>query len=132
MAIGEPCFKRGKSVSVLASAVTAIVMVLHGCFLVLEMFLWTKPMGMKVFRMSKAEAETSRVLAANQGFYNGMLALGLLATFFIPDRLVAESIRTYCLFFIFAVGCYGWYTVNFRIFLVQSLPALIALILGRF
>lgn len=118
--------------SLLASIVTAIVMVLHGYFLVLEMFLWTKPLGFKTFRMSKEKAESSKVLAANQGFYNGMLALGLFATFFIPDAVVAESIRAYCLIFIFAVGCYGWYTVSFRIFLVQSLPALLAFILGRF
>jgi uncharacterized membrane protein len=60
-----------------ADALVALVALLHVWFLVLEMFLWDKPLGLKTFRHSAAEAAASKVLAANQGLYNGFLAAGL-------------------------------------------------------
>jgi putative membrane protein len=109
--------------SVLAILLVLLVALLHLYFLVLEMFLWTRPVGLKVFRQSVAKAEQSKVLAANQGLYNGFLAAGLLYG-------VATGSREFCLFFLACVivaGMYGAATVNRRIFFVQALPAILAI-----
>ena len=108
-------------------AVLMIVLValLHLYFLVLEMFLWTRPLGLKTFRNSPEKAQATRVLAANQGLYNGFLAAGLLYA-------AATGSREFALFFLGCVvvaGVYGAMTVSRRIFVVQALPALIALVL---
>lgn len=105
-----------------AIALTLLVALLHVYFLVLEMFLWTKPLGLRVFRQSAERAEQSKVLAANQGLYNGFLAAGLVYG-------VATGSREFGLFFLAFVvvaGLYGAVTVNKRIFFVQALPALLA------
>ena len=110
--------------SPIAVALVLLVAVLHLYFLVLEMFLWTRPVGLKVFRQSAEKAEQSRVLAANQGLYNGFLAAGLVYG-------VATASREFEVFFLACVivaGLYGAATVNKRIFLVQSFPALLALV----
>ena len=109
--------------SILATVLVLLVAVLHGYFLVLEMFLWTRPLGLKVFRQSLERAEQSKVLAANQGLYNGFLAAGLVYG-------VATGSREFVLFFlacVVAAGLYGAATVNKRIFFVQALPALLAI-----
>lgn len=109
--------------SVIATVLVALVALLHLCFLVLEMFLWTRPSGMKVFRQSAERAEQSKVLAANQGLYNGFLAAGLIYG-------VATGSREFELFFLTCVviaGLYGAATVNRRIFFVQAVPALLAI-----
>lgn len=64
--------------SIIANLVVAIVALLHLYFLILEMFLWDKPVGLRAFGMTKAAATASKVLAANQGLYNGFLAAGLV------------------------------------------------------
>jgi putative membrane protein len=100
-----------------------LVALLHLYFLVLEMFLWTRPLGLKTFRNTPGKAEATRVLAANQGLYNGFLAAGLLYG-------VATGSSEFCLFFLACVavaGAYGAMTVNRRIFFVQALPALLAI-----
>jgi putative membrane protein len=107
----------------LAKILTTVVAALHGYFLVLEMFLWTKPLGLKVFRNTPEKAEITRVLAANQGLYNGFLAAGLLWAAFAGKQDVA----------LFFLGCvvvaalYGGYSVSKRIFYVQGVPALAAI-----
>ena len=109
--------------SILAIASSLLVALLHLYFLVLEMFLWTRPLGLKTFRNTREKAEATRVLAANQGLYNGFLAAGLLYG-------VATGSREFCLFFLACVvvaGVYGAMTVNRRIFFVQALPALFAI-----
>lgn len=109
--------------SFIATALILLVALLHLYFLVLEMFLWTRPPGLKVFRQSAEKAEQSKVLAANQGLYNGFLAAGLLYG-------VATGSREFELFFLACVviaGLYGAATVNKRIFVVQALPALLAI-----
>ena len=111
------------TVSILAIVLVLLVALLHLYFLVLEMFLWTRPIGLKVFRQSVEKAEQSRVLAANQGLYNGFLAAGLVYG-------VATGSREFCLFFLACVvvaGVYGAMSVNRRIFFVQALPALLAM-----
>lgn len=107
----------------LAVALIALVAALHLFFLALEMFLWTRPLGRKVFRQSREAAEQSKVLAANQGLYNGFLAAGLVWA-------VATGQRDVALFFLGCVvvaGLYGAATANRRIFFVQALPALLAI-----
>ena len=109
--------------SVVAIALVLLVALLHLYFLVLEMFLWTKPLGLKVFRQTPEKAAASRVLAANQGLYNGFLAAGLIYG-------VATGSREFVLFFLACVvvaGAYGAWSVNKRIFFVQALPALVAI-----
>lgn len=108
---------------ILATALVLLVALLHVYFLVLEMFLWTKPLGRRVFRQSAEKAEQSKVLAANQGLYNGFLAAGLLYG-------AATASREFELFFLACVvvaGLYGAATVSKRIFFVQALPALLAM-----
>jgi putative membrane protein len=109
--------------SVVAIVLVVVVALLHFYFLVLEMFLWTRPLGLKVFRQTPEQAAQSKVLAANQGLYNGFLAAGLLYG-------VATGSREFCLFFLACVvvaGAYGAMTVSRRIFFVQALPALLAI-----
>ena len=98
----------------------------HLYFLILEMFLWTKPKGIKTFGLkSKEFAQETKVLAANQGLYNGFLAIGLIYSIVIKD------INSAILFLIFVIiaGIYGTYsTKKIRLFYVQAVPACIALI----
>ena len=107
----------------LALALVGLVALLHLGFLMLEMAFWTRPLGLRVFGQSREDAERSRVLAANQGLYNGFLAAGLLYG-------AATGSRAFVVFFLACVivaGCFGAATANRRIFVVQALPALLAL-----
>lgn len=108
---------------------TVITVLLHGYFFILEMFLWTTPIGLRTFHMKEEIANSSKVLAANQGLYNGLLAIGLFLSLFITDPTSAMAIRRYCLCFIIVVGSYGGYSLkSFKVFAIQALPAFIALI----
>lgn len=107
----------------LAHLLVAVVALLHVYFLVLEMFLWTKPLGLKTFRNTPEKAETTRVLAANQGLYNGFLAAGL-------GWSAATGRHDVVLFFLGCVvvaALYGAYSVSRRIFFVQGVPAIAAI-----
>ncbi|MEO5902430.1 MAG: DUF1304 domain-containing protein [Gemmatimonadaceae bacterium] len=105
-----------------------LVALLHVYFLIMEMFLWTKPAGMKAFGLTPEQAQSTKVLAMNQGLYNGFLAAGLMwgingggfhvLLFFLSCVIVA--------------GIFGGLTANRKILLVQALPGLIALILLHF
>lgn len=109
--------------SSIAVVLIVLIALLHVYFLILEMFLWTKPHGMKVFRNTPEKAEITKVLAANQGLYNGFLAAGLLWAAFAGKVDVA----------LFFLGCvvvaalYGAYSVSKRIFYVQGVPAIAAI-----
>ncbi|MGQ0850057.1 MAG: DUF1304 domain-containing protein [Actinomycetota bacterium] len=107
----------------LATTVALVVAALHICFLVLEMFLWSKPIGRRVFALSVEQTAATKVLAANQGLYNGFLAAGLVWGVIADERPVV-------LFFLICValaGIFGALTVNRRIMFVQALPALIGI-----
>jgi putative membrane protein len=110
-----------------ASVVIAIVALLHVYFLVLEMFLWDKPLGLKTFRQTPEAAAATKVLAANQGLYNGFLAAGLAWGL----SLGAEgfSIKVFFLCCVIIAGIYGGMSVGKKITFVQSLPAAIGLAL---
>jgi putative membrane protein len=110
----------------IAQTLVAIVAVLHIAFLVLEMFLWTSPLGRKIFGQSKGNAEITKVLAANQGLYNGFLVAGLLW-----GLLLGASGGPVLIFFLSCVvvaGIYGSATVSRKIFWVQAAPAIAALV----
>ncbi|MEO5814258.1 MAG: DUF1304 domain-containing protein [Gemmatimonadaceae bacterium] len=110
-----------------ATLLTALVALLHLYFLVLEMFLWTKPAGRRVFRTTPEFAEASKVLAANQGLYNGFLAAGLAWSIYLGPG--GFAIRMFFLACVVVAGVYGAATVGTKILFVQALPAAIAMAL---
>ena len=112
-----------RSMDVVAYVLVGLVAVLHLYFLVLEMFLWTKPLGVKTFGNTPEFAEASKVLAANQGLYNGFLVAGLVWG-------LVDQRYDVCVFFLACVivaGVYGALTVSRRILVVQAGPAIVAL-----
>jgi putative membrane protein len=108
---------------VVAVVLIVLVALLHLYFLVLEMFLWTRPVGMKVFRNTPEKAAATRVLAANQGLYNGFLAAGIVVGLVIGQPVLV----TFSLACVVVAGLYGAATVSRRIFHVQAVPALAAI-----
>jgi putative membrane protein len=115
--------------STIANILVALVAVLHIYFLILEMFLWTKPRGLKTFGNSLEKARESAVLAANQGLYNGFLAIGLIWGLIHPNPDFAFQIKVFFLLCVVAAGVYGAASVSMRILYVQALPAVVALLL---
>jgi putative membrane protein len=112
-----------------ANALVAVVAALHLYFLILEMFFWTRPLGLKTFRNSPEKAAASAVLAANQGLYNGFLAAGLIWGLVQSTPSFAFQIKVYFLLCVIAAGLYGAASVSRRILYVQAAPAAVALIL---
>ncbi len=109
--------------SVIAAVLVVSVAALHAWFLVLETFLWTRPAGLKTFRNTPEKAETTRVLAANQGLYNGFLAAGLLW-----GLVTAQwNVVVFFLLCVVVAALYGAWSVSRRIFYVQGVPAIAAL-----
>lgn len=108
-----------------ANVVVALVALLHVYFLVLEMFLWTKPLGLRVFGQTRAAAEATKVLAANQGLYNGFLAAGLAWGLSLGQNGLA--IKVFFLGCVIVAGLYGAATASRKILFVQALPAAIGL-----
>ena len=113
--------------SMIANIVVGLVGLLHVYILVLEMFLWTKPVGLKAFGQSQEAAEASRILAANQGLYNGFLAAGLLWGLSLGTDGI--DVQIFFLSCVLVAGLYGAATASRKILFVQAIPAAIALIL---
>ena len=109
-----------------AMIVVALVALLHAWFLVLEMFLWTKPAGRRAFGTTQEQAQQSKVLAANQGLYNGFLAAGLLWSLTRGDD--ARAIASFFLTCVIAAGVFGAATASRKILWVQALPAVVAMV----
>jgi putative membrane protein len=114
---------------VAAGIAVGFVALLHIYILVLEMFWWRTPRGLRAFGMTQEVADSSARLAANQGLYNGFLAMGLLWGLFGYGVVEGRAILTFFLACVIVAGLYGAATVNRRIILVQSVPAAIAAIL---
>ena len=112
----------------IANVLVALVAILHAFFLTLEMFLWDKPLGLKVFRNTPENAEITKVLAANQGLYNGFLAAGLIWGLVHGNPAFAFQIKVFFLICVIVAGAYGAATVSTRILIVQALPAALALV----
>jgi putative membrane protein len=115
--------------ALVADLLVLVVALLHVYFLVLEMFLWQKPLGLKTFGNTPERARDTAALAANQGLYNGFLAAGLIWSLVYQWPLSALHIKTYFLICVIIAGAYGAYSVSKRIFFVQALPAIVALVL---
>ena len=107
-----------------ANLLVALVALLHVYFLVLEMFLWTQPIGLRTFGQSLEKAKASAVLAANQGLYNGFLAAGLVWGLITGDA----SVKIFFLVCVVVAGVYGGLTTRRTILYIQALPGLLALI----
>lgn len=114
---------------VLVNLLTAFVAFQHFAFMILEIFYWNKPLGMKVFRLEKNFADQSAALASNMGIYNGFLASGLVMTLITSHTVESYSYRIFFLVCVFVAGVFGAITVNRRILFIQGVPALLTLIL---
>ena len=101
----------------------------HLAFLYLEMFLWTKDVGRKVFGTSKEEAEATKVLAANQGLYNGFISAGLIWGFFHSNPEVGSQITLFFLGCVVIGGVYGAITAKISILYLQAFPAALTIAL---
>ena len=110
-----------------ANIVVGIVALIHVYILVLEMFLWEKPAGLRAFRQTKEAANASRVLAANQGLCNGFLAAGLGWGLWLGPS--GTGVRIFFLACVLVAGLYGAVTANRKILYVQAIPAAIGLAL---
>ena len=108
-----------------ANIFVALIALLHLYFLVLEMFLWDKPAGLRAFGQTKEQAEASKVLAANQGLYNGFLAAGLIWGLILGAE--GFAVKVFFLACVLVAGIYGGATASRKILVVQALPAAIAL-----
>ena len=103
-----------------------LVAFLHLYFLVLEMFLWATPFGMKTFKRSREEQEQTKILAANQGLYNGFLAAGLVWALATSEPY-GYSLKLFFLGCVVIAGLYGAATASRAILFVQAIPAIAAL-----
>lgn len=110
-----------------ANIAVALIALLHVYILVLEMFLWTKPAGLRAFGRTPAQAEESKVLAANQGLYNGFLAAGLFWGLYLGAA--GRDIQIFFLLCVIVAGVYGAATASKKILYVQAIPAAVALAL---
>ena len=108
----------------IAALATSLVALLHIGFLVLEMFLWNRPAGRKAFRLTHEFASATRVMAANQGLYNGFLAAGLLWGVSLGER--GTAIELFFLGCVIVAGLFGAVTSSKKILFVQGLPGAIA------
>lgn len=109
----------------LAKSLTGLVALEHIFFLIVEMFLWQKPLGLKMFDITPEFAEQTAFMAQNQGLYNGFLAVGLIWALVADKR----DVRIFFLLCVIVAGVFGAITVSPSIFVVQAVPAIIALVL---
>jgi putative membrane protein len=116
-----------------SKVLVGLVAIEHVYILVLEMFLWTRPKGLRTFGLTREFAEQSKQLAANQGLYNGFLAAGLAWGLLHPDLAFGHQIQLFFVACVVVAGLYGGLTTKRSILVVQALPgtlALAALLLG--
>ena len=113
--------------SLIANIVVGLIGVLHVYILVLEMFLWDKPAGMRAFGNTQAAATATKVLAANQGLYNGFLAAGLF--WGLSLGAAGTSVKVFFLLCVLVAGLYGAATASRKILFFQAIPAAIGLAL---
>lgn len=110
----------------IGNILTGVVSLVHIYILVLEMFLWDRPQGMKAFGTTAEFAAATKVLAANQGLYNGFLAAGLIWGIWLGEA--GDPVKTFFLLCVAAAGLYGALTASRKILYVQTIPAAIALL----
>jgi putative membrane protein len=120
-------FNKENTMGILVNIMLVLVALLHVYFMVLEMFYWERPVGLRAFSLKPEFAKASRTLAANQGLYNGFLAAGLIWGTWLGGAGLA--IKVFFLVCIIIAGIFGALTANIKILYIQALPALITLIL---
>jgi len=113
--------------SIIANVVVAVIGLLHVYFLVLEMFLWDKPAGLRAFGHTREAAAATKVLAANQGLYNGFLAAGLFWGLVLGTG--GTDVKVFFLSCVLIAGLYGAATASRKILFIQAVPAAIGLVL---
>ena len=118
--------------SVIAAILVALVALLHIYILILEMFLWTSPRGRKAFGTTAEFAEQTRVLAANQGLYNGFLAAGLIWSVLHPSLELGWQLALFFLACVAIAGIFGAATSSRRILFIQTVPAVVAMLAVMF
>lgn len=114
----------------ITNVVVGLVAVIHIYIMVLEMFLWDKPKGLRAFGQTQEQATASKVLAANQGLYNGFLAAGLIWSLWLGAE--GNSVKLFFLSCVLIAGIYGAATANKKILFIQAIPAAIGLTLVLF
>lgn len=112
---------------ILSNIAVALIALLHVYILVLEMFLWDKPAGLRAFAQSAEKAALTKVLAANQGLYNGFLAAGLFWGLSLGSE--GAAVKVFFLACVLVAGLYGGLTANRKILFIQAAPAAITLLL---
>lgn len=112
--------------SAISNVLVGLVALIHVYILVLEMFLWDKPQGMKAFGTTPEYAASTRVLAANQGLYNGFLAAGLIWGVWLGEA--GDPVKIFFLCCVAVAGIYGAITASRKILFVQTLPAAVSLV----
>lgn len=113
--------------SLIASIVVGLIGVLHVYILILEMFLWDKPAGLRAFGNTQQAATATRVLAANQGLYNGFLAAGLF--WGLSLGAAGTGVKVFFLLCVLVAGLYGAATASRKILFIQAIPAAVGLAL---
>ncbi|MBX9610990.1 MAG: DUF1304 domain-containing protein [Burkholderiales bacterium] len=113
--------------AIAVNVVVGVIALLHVYFLVLEMFLWDKPAGLRAFGQTLEAAQASKVLAANQGLYNGFLAAGLV--WGLTLGAAGTPVKVFFLGCVLVAGLYGAATASRKILYVQALPAALGLAL---
>ena len=111
----------------LAKILITFIALLHVYILILEMFLWDRPYGLKAFGNTLEKAQLTKVLAQNQGLYNGFLAAGLIWSLFAPTSY-AVPLATFFLSCVLVAGIYGGLTASRKIIYIQAIPALLGLL----
>jgi putative membrane protein len=118
--------------SIITAVPVGFVAIIHIYIMVLEMFLWTTPRGRKAFKLTPEYAAQTKVLAANQGLYNGFVAAGLLWGLGHPVPEFAWQIQLFFLGCVAMAGIYGAATAARKIFFVQTVPAVMASVVVLF
>lgn len=116
--------------TIITEIVVSLVALLHAYFLVLEMFLWDRPTGLKAFGQTREQAAATKVLAANQGLYNGFLSAGLI--FGLLQGNAGYDFKMFFLVCVVVAGVFGGFTASRKILFIQASPGLIGLLLVFF
>lgn len=114
--------------ALISAMLVAVVAIEHVYILILEMFMWNKPRAMRIFGTTKQFADETKSLAANQGLYNGFLAVGLIWGLIYPDPVTGRQIQSFFLICVLVAAVYGGLSAKRSILFTQGLPALIAFV----
>mgnify|MGYP005827758857 FL=1 len=114
--------------AIVAMVLVGVVALIHIYIVLLEMVWWTTPRGQKAFGLTPEFARETKVLAGNQGLYNGFLVAGLVWGLVHPDPAVAWQIKLFFLACVAVAGLYGAATASRKILFIQTLPAVLAIL----